>query len=124
MARECRGYLVGLEERNDKGEFEKTEYCDSTMLHWSAQRDETKYLPLHIPEGVNQFLDVIALEEHKKHFTPQLHVILNRYKYLLQRTGVFRFTVQVVADNVNPKTIKLIFEWPGDMKNFKVYRDC
>lgn len=123
MARECRGYLINLEEKTEKGSFEKTEYCDSVMLHWSCQREETKYLPIHIPSGVNQFLDVIALEENWNYFMPQLHVFLNRYHELVRRTGVFRFTIQVVADNVKPKTIKLIFEWNGQWNNFKVYKD-
>lgn len=123
MARECRGYLIGIEERNEKGEFVKTEYCDSIMLHWSCQRDETKYLPIHIPRGVNQFLDVVALQENKKDFIPQIHVVPNRYRSLFHRTGVFRFTIQVVADNVVPKTIKLTLAWAGDWKNFKVRED-
>lgn len=120
MARECCGYLIGLEERNEKGEFVKTEYCDSIMLHWSCQRDETKYLPIHIPKGVNQFLDVIALEENKKYFMPQIHVIPNRYRSLFHRTGVFRFTIQVAAENVAPTTIRLGLAWAGDWENFKI----
>ncbi len=120
MARECRGYLVNVEERDGEGRFIKTEYCDSIMLHWSCQREETKYLPLHIPKGVNQFLDIISLEENKNVFVPQIHVFPNRYNELIRRTGVFRFTIQVVADNVKPKTIKLTFAWEGDWKNFKV----
>ena len=123
MARECRGYLTGFEKRNDEGKFVKTEYCDSIMLHWSCQRAETKYLPVHIPSGVNQFLDIVSLEENKKSFSLQTHIVLNRYHDLLHQTGVFRFTIQVVADNAKPKTIRLIFEWSGEMKKFKVYKD-
>lgn len=124
MARECRGYLVNLEAKNEKGEFVKTEYCDSIMLHWSCQRPETKYLPIHIPKGVNQFLDIVSLEENRNYFNPETHVILNRYHELLRRTGVFRFAIHVVADNAEPKTINLIFEWNGDWKNFKIYKGC
>lgn len=123
MARDCRGYLVNLEAKNEKGKFVKTEYCDSIMLHWSCQRPETKYLPIHIPKGVNQFLDIVSIEENKNYFRPETHVILNRYHELLRRTGVFRFTIHVVADNAEPKTIKLIFEWNGDWKNFKIHKD-
>ncbi|HBB16437.1 MAG TPA: hypothetical protein DCZ97_05315 [Syntrophus sp. (in: bacteria)] len=94
------------------------------MLHWSCQRPETKYLPIHIPKGVNQFLDIVSLEENRNYFNPETHVILNRYHELLRRTGVFRFAIHVVADNAEPKTINLIFEWNGDWKNFKIYKGC
>jgi len=118
----CRAYLVNIEKEQNKGGFNPTSYCDSIQLAWSNS-GEHAYDDIDISKGVNQFVDIIATNSDIDYFEPQIRVKPYRYESLFREIGVFRFTIQISAENADPKIIKLIFKWSGDWSDFEVTED-
>ncbi|MCH7935610.1 MAG: hypothetical protein IH994_00785 [Proteobacteria bacterium] len=123
-AEKCRAYLVNIEKFNDaEDNFESTLFCDSIRLKWSCMgRDSDSVTPLDLPNGVNQFVDLIETQQGHSVFSIQMHPHMNRYEYLQAEKGIFRFTVLVTGNRVVPKKIPIIFEWSGVWDEFKAYR--
>ncbi|MFX0202190.1 MAG: hypothetical protein ACFFCW_39260 [Candidatus Hodarchaeota archaeon] len=126
MARGCRAYLVNIEKKNEETrEFEPTVYCDSIQLAWACKRtDEERYQGIDISNGVRQFLDLFSTRDDIPIFIPKTLVWPYRYNDLLRQEGVLRFTVQVSAEEADPKFIKLDLDWKGHWKDFKVSKNC
>src|SRR5438309_3393843 len=57
VAKQCRPYLVNLEEVHPSGTT-LTRYYDSLVLRWPGPVQD--YQPRDIPQGVNQFFDVVG----------------------------------------------------------------
>ena len=123
VARGCRAYLVNVEKENDRGKFEQTSYCDSIPLAWSNQTLGEQYKGIDLSKGINQFVDIIATFSHTDYFEPQIVVRPLRYESLFKESGVFRFTIQISAENADPEIIKLIFKWQGNWSDFEVNKD-
>ena len=113
----CRGYLINIEKQDEQGEFKRTIYCDSMQLGWSCLVDNA-YTGITLPKGINQYLDILCLRENGKAFGLIVNSLPFRYEQLVNETGVFRLTIKVAAENADPETIKLLFEWNGDWKNY------
>lgn len=125
MAKGCRGYLVNIDKKNEEtGAFEPTIYCDSIQLAWSCKRtDEERYQGVDIPYGVRQFLDVFSTRDDSQMFAPKIAITPLRYIDLFKEKGIFRFTVQVSAEEADPKFIKLDLDWKGVWDDFKVSKN-
>ncbi len=116
LAKSCRAFLVAVEERDNQSRFSPTIYCDSIPLAWSCQGEKQSYLPLDLPNGVAQFVDVISTRKPQGQpasFRPEIQVMPLRYFDLFQRHGTLRFTVQVSGENVKPVTLRITFCWQG-----------
>jgi len=112
LAKGCRAYLVKVEKCHDDGNFHETIYCDSISLAWSCRGDQ-RFLPVDIPKGVNQFVDLLSTREISNDYKPEIQFFPYRYRNLFKEHGTFRFTIQVSGENVNPVFIKVMFAWNG-----------
>ncbi len=119
IAKDCSSYLVNIE-KEEEGKFSKTEYCDSIPLAWSCQGEKDRFVPLDIPKGVNQYIDVLNTRMYSDSFNPQIMAIPFRYQPLFKEKGKFRFTVEVCAENIAPTKTTLVFEWNGVWDKFTV----
>jgi len=124
VAKSCRAYLIDVEKFNkDENAFESTIYCDSIRLNWSCQGKLDRGTgSLDLPNGVSQFVDVVATRSDHPLFEMQMYPQLNRYAHLFSEKGIFQFTILVTANRVKPKKIRIIFEWTGVWSEFKAYR--
>ena len=124
VAKKCRAYLINIEKFDEtENKFDSTLFCDSIRLKWSCMgRDSDPVTPLDLPNGVNQFVDLIETRLDHPFFSIQMHPHMNRYDYLTAEKGIFRFTVLVTGNRVEPRKIKVIFEWDGVWNEFKAYR--
>lgn len=123
VARGCKAYLVNIEKKQPNGEFGPTIYCDSLQLAWS-NRGGNAYDGFDLSKGVNPFVDVITTYSDRTDFEPQIFPrTIYRYTPLFNQHGVFRFTIQISAENANPETIKIILDWSGKWDDFVVYED-
>ena len=124
VAKKCRAYLINIEKFDEtKNKFDSTLFCDSIRLKWSCMgNDADSVAPLDLPNGVNQFVDLIETRLGHPFFTIQMHPHMNRYEYLTSEKGILRFTVLVTGNRVAPKRIPIIFEWTGVWNEFDAYR--
>lgn len=123
LAKQCRAYLVNAEVQNDHKEFEPTIYVDSIQLAWSCRENGMERDAVDLPNGVSQYIDVLATDKSSNCFTPQISPFPFRYQELFTNTPkTFRFTVQVSGDGVDPVFTKIIFSWKGQWDNFEVYQ--
>ena len=122
IAKQCRAYLVNFEKWNrSTGKFEPTIYCDSLQLAWSARANTVEaYRPVDMPRHVPQFIDIVSTRKTEKDYKVMTDPHLYRYEDIFKEQGKFRYTVLVSADNVNPASVKVVFEWSGDWHNFAV----
>jgi len=122
VAKGCKAYLVNIEKKQPNGEFGPTIYCDSIQLAWS-NRGKNEYDGFDLSKGVNQFVDVITTYNGRTDFEPQTFVKPYRYIPLFNQKGVFRFTIQISAENANPETIKIKLDWSGRWNVIDVDKD-
>jgi hypothetical protein len=123
VATGCRAYLVKVEKWDDTQIPRATIYCDSLRLNWSAQTETDKAMPLAIPRGINQFVDLLSTRETSTDFRMEMPFGLRRYYALFREHGTFRFTVLVAGDGVTPKTATLLFTWSGVWDQFSARAD-
>ncbi len=119
IAKGCSPYLVNIE-KEEEGKFSKTGYCDSIPLAWSCQSEKDRFVPMDIPKGVNQYIDVLNTNMYSDSFNPQIMAMPFRYQPLFKEKGKFRFTVEVCAENITPTKTAFVFEWNGVWNEFAV----
>lgn len=117
LAQGCRAYLVKVEKLNIDGNFCDSIFCDSIPLAWSC-RGEQRFLPVDIPKGVNQFVDLLSTREISTDYRPEIQFSPYRYSDLFKEYGTSRFTVQVSGENVDPVSIKVDFSWDGSWDKY------
>ena len=123
LARACRAYLVNVEKSARSG-FVSTLYADSIQLAWSCQVPGNERNPLDLPNGVSQYIDVIATSKATNAFAPQISPFPFRYNLLFSpELETYRLTIQVSGDGIEPKILKLIFVWKGQWDTAKAYED-
>jgi hypothetical protein len=123
IANGCRAYLVKVEKQHDDGNFCDTIYCDSIPLAWSCRSGEQRFLPVDIPKGINQFVDLLSTREVSTDYKPEIQFPLYRYIDLFKECGTFRFTVQISGENVYPVFIKVVFAWNGSWDKYSCKSD-
>lgn len=123
LARQCRAYLVNTEVQNDLGEFEPTIYVDSIQLAWSCRKEGKQRDAVDLPNGVSQYIDVLATDKSNNCFRPQISPFPFRYQEVFTNTPkTFKFTVQVSGDGVDPVFTTIVFSWKGQWDDFEVYQ--
>lgn len=124
LARACRAYLVNVEAKGASGEFESTAYVDSIQLAWSCQTSGNERVAIDIPNGVSQYMDVVATSSITNTFALQIAPFPVRYNVLLSPSPqTYRYTLQVASDGAEPKILKLVFVWKGKWDDVEVYED-
>jgi hypothetical protein len=124
LARACRAYLVNVETKSTTGGFEPTAYVDSIQLAWSCQVLGHERDPIDIPNGVSQYIDVVATSNISSHFAIQIAPLPVRYNVLQSPNAqTYRYTIQVAGDGAEPKTLKLVFVWKGKWDDVEAYED-
>ncbi len=124
LARACRAYLVNVETKPAGAGFVRTLYADSIQLAWSCQVSGNERNPLDLPNGVSQYIDVIATSQATNSFTPQISPFPFRYNQLFSRySETYRFTIQVAGDGIEPKVLRMIFVWKGQWETGEAYED-
>ncbi len=124
LARACRAYLVNIEAKNATGGFEPTAYVESIQLAWSCRMVGNERDAMDIPNGVSQYIDVVATSSISSHFAIQISPFPVRYKALHSpEPKTYRYTIQVAGDGVEPKTLKLVFVWKGRWDDVEAYED-
>lgn len=114
IARKCRPYLVKLEEVHPSGTTQ-TSYHDSLVLPWPL-RD---YAPRDIPQGVNQFFDIVGVLRHRQDWRFTFRERFTGYERLPEYRGTYRFTVLVTGDHVKPAGRRIDVTYDGNPKNLR-----
>lgn len=123
LARQCRAYLVNAEAKNALGEFEPTIYVDSIQLAWSCREIGKERDAVDLPNGVSQYIDVLATYKISNSFNTHISPFPFRYHDLFSnKPKTLMFTVQVSGDGVKPAFITIVFSWKGQWDNFEVYQ--
>jgi len=124
LARACRAYLVNVERKNDDGRFAPTAYVDSIQLAWSCQTPGNERAPIDLPNGVSQYMDVVATSSITNTFALQISPFPVRYTVLLSpKPETYRYTLQVAGDGAEPTILKLVFMWKGKWDDVGAYED-
>jgi hypothetical protein len=124
LARACRAYLVNVETNSEATDFVSTLYADSIQLAWSCQVPGSERNPLDLPNGVSQYVDVIATSKTNNTFAPQISPFPFRYHQLYSpKSETYRLTIQVSGDGIEPKVLRLIFVWKGQWDTAEAYED-
>jgi hypothetical protein len=124
-ARNCRGFLIGLERKSKSGDFELVNGGDDTIqLIWSHASGNARGEGFDMSPGVARYLDVLSTAEGRRHFNIECPRIPNTLIPCLDQHGTYRLTILASAEEAEPKEIRLVFEWNGDWQNSKVYMDA
>jgi hypothetical protein len=124
-AKGCRAFLVGIETKSSGGKFAPTEFVDSLPLAWSCSPPGTERTPRDLLWGVNQYIDVVAVLDSRNYLEPQFAPIPHRYISIFSATEqIYRFTILVSGDGVQPSQLCLVITWKGDAKKMDVYEDA
>jgi hypothetical protein len=115
IAKRCRPYLVKLEEVLHSG-TPSTQLYDSLMLRWPGQDD---YEPRDIPNGVNQFFDVVGVLKNTSGWRFACEKPFPLSSTLSTYRGTYRFTVLVTGDGVIPAGRKIDVTYSGDWNNLR-----
>ena len=111
VAKQCRPYLVKLEEVLPSGTT-PTKLFESRVLGWPRN----DYEPRDIPKGINLFFDVVGVLKDRSGW---------RFKFrepsplLSGYSGTYRFTVLVTGDGVAPAGRKFDVTYHGDWHNLR-----
>lgn len=119
-ARSCRGFLVGIDTKRN-GRWEPTDYCDSIPLAWSYRSDADALHGIDIPRGVDQFLNIFSVRQPRIHrgFLPATvpKTLRGASQACFERSGEFRFRIQVAADDLPAQLFGIYLRWPGNWDN-------
>ena len=123
LAKACRAYLIKIERQTEEG-WQDAHFRDSIQLAWSAQRPEAGFVPMDLPFGVSQFVDVLWVfnplpgmelnELNPRHMHPCLAVSLDTYRNLWSIDDVtYQLSILVSGDGVYPESHKVVVRWNG-----------
>jgi hypothetical protein len=106
-AEKCCGYLANVEVWRH-GDFQATLYADFMPLVWSHNigRRSSELLPL-----VPHWLDVVSTLEDDRRFFLQTDPQTPKYKNAFQEPGVYKLTIQVFAEDAEPRQVFVFLKW-------------
>ena len=119
IARNCTPYLINVE-KIENSKPTRTLYCDSIPLAWSCAGEDNKYIKLDLAKDVNQFIDLLETIKNYEQFVVFIYSMPFRYHEVFKQHGIYLFTVQVVATDAKPATIKIQFTWNGVWDDFEM----
>jgi hypothetical protein len=108
-AKNCRGFLVRFERMASTGQFELIDDGDgSIQLVWTHSASQARDEGFDMSPGVSRYLDVLATYEGVSWFNLQVPRPPNVWTPYLSQLGRYRFTIQVSAEEADPRTIRLV----------------
>jgi hypothetical protein len=123
IAQKCQAWLVRVEEMNKDGEFKETAFKDSGPMIW-AYHSEIE--AVDIPQGINRYVDIVRIQQHVPGLEPRLRPHSGevrrvvRHDPIFNKSGTFRFTILVSAQDVRLKESNVIITrdetWPPKAK--------
>jgi hypothetical protein len=118
VAKQCRPYLVKIEEVHTSGQITPTKYFDNLPLLWPGPKRD--YNPRDLPTGVHQFFDVVGVLKNARGWRFKFGDNFGHdYDELPNYTGTYRFTVMVTGDGVAPGGRKIDVTYHGDWHNLR-----
>jgi len=124
-AKNCRGFLVGFEQRDDSGKFQPIEGGeDSLQLQWLPSIDVEQCEGFDMLPGVRRCLKVLSFDEGSRVFNLGTHWIPHKLVPYLKHPGVYRFTILVSAEEVEAKEVRLLFDWTDESRTPKIVLDA
>jgi hypothetical protein len=111
VAKQCRPYLVNIEEVHTAGTTQTT-FIDSFVLRWPGLIPD--YEPRDLPTGINQFFDVVGVLRNKPGWRFAFRERFTEHDDLLYYEGTYRFTVLVTGDGVQPAGRKIDVTYDGN----------
>ncbi len=106
VAKNCRGFLIGIERIGEDGKRLNVFPNDSRQLEWTHMPAET--LSLDLLPGVVHQLDVVGTVDGYTGVR-----VTARPSYALQEKGKYLLMVQVSAEDTEPQSITIPIEWNG-----------
>ena len=113
VARKCTGYLTAVEEWSG-GAFQPTSYTDILRLVWSHNAE---CVGMDLVTDTPHWLDVLSTLEGTQAFRLETAVKPFRYGDGFGNTSVYRLTIQVVAEEIDPVVTHLYIRWDGNWNN-------
>lgn len=108
VAKQCRPYVVKLEEVHPSGTTTPS-FFDSVILPWPLW----DHCPRDIPKGVNQFFDVVRIRKNEPGWIFMWREQFTNLVLLSKYQGTYRFTVLVTGDGVIPDGCKIDVYYDG-----------
>jgi hypothetical protein len=115
MARQCRGYLLKIEEmqgsRTVKTVFERTMQC---IWEFDNQRDY-----FDIPRGASPSFNVAMIQDGTPGISPRMRLSTGELltpipnQHIFNQHGRFRFSGIVTADDLEPVPYEFEIDWQG-----------
>jgi len=119
-AKSCVGYLASLK-RWDGNRFQDTLYTDFMRLAWSHN---AATMGMDLLFDTPHWLDVCSTNPTTNAFYLQTNPSANRYGQGFTQNGVYRFTIQISAEEMIPIRFNLYFQWVGGWNHFEVWSDA
>ncbi len=116
VAKQCRPYLVKLEEVQPSGTT-STELFDSVVLRWPGYPHD--FAARDIPKGVNQFFDIVGVLKNEPGWRFAFRERFSSHRGLLTYKGTYRFTVLVSGDGFKPMGRKIDVTYSGDWNGLR-----
>jgi hypothetical protein len=95
VAKQCRPYLVKLEEVHAAG-VTPTAFVDSLVLRWPGPKQDDD--PRDLPTGINLFFDVLGVLKNSSGWRFTFRERFTEHAELPNYAGTYRFTVLVTGD--------------------------
>jgi hypothetical protein len=116
VAKQCRPYLVKLEEVQPSGTT-SAELFDSCVLHWPGYPHD--FAPRDIPKGINQFFDIVGVFKNRPGWRFAFGENFSSHRELAHYRGTYRFKVLVTGDGVKPAGRKIDVTYNGEWNNLR-----
>jgi hypothetical protein len=119
VARNCRAYLIGINEVRGSQVMPEDLKPDSVQLPWEGG----DYEPRDIPFGHSQYADIVHFSKEKSgwEFSTKPNVVVDRNPKIRDHRGTYQFTVLVAGDDVTPDTKRINVEYNGDWHNARPF---
>ncbi len=121
-ARNCRGYLVGIERLGDNGDW-YTVAEDVIQLKWaySDRSEDGKGYDL-LPD-MHRYLNIASVDERcPEKFTPSTISEPHSWRSHLMRTGKTRLLIQVAAEEAESRRRVIEIEWGAHWDEYAIAR--
>jgi hypothetical protein len=106
----CRGRLIGLQRKDEFGEFVDFGYAERLQLTWGIHTPNGLPLTADIPNGEEEFLDVFFVTALGQiALATKGFVAPNSLPHPFSEAGTYLLTISIGSNENEPKRIQLIF---------------
>ena len=121
VARNCRVFLVGIEEVHPSGTA-PTKFQDAMPLAWPESPRE--YAPHDIPKGVNAYVDVVGVTTNQTRWRFHVKELLGdkqSRELLTTHKGTYRLKLVATADYAKPKEFAINVHYDGEWNSLRAW---